>query len=740
MKDSQPETEMGSGSGARQWWQEWQLRVLVLGSLSMQFFICFSVTLRTFAIPSWLRFLMRAAYMGGDAIAFYALTILFSRYEEHHTADGGSSTLELLWAPILLAHLGGHNSIVVHSLQDYMQWSKDTTVVAFKVTVALYVILKWPSGEKELQVPVISFFTYGIVKFIEKPLYLWIGSFDKVVASLVADAAASRRGLDLEIQLQVFVLGAKGLVQAAPVAVKGGVGPPTSIEARLHADAALMMFADLPAPYVDRLRRMECVLKLDDGHAHSTLQKCIGGVFRTLYTKGARLPGFNDSSYDLPSLFIIFVCVGLFHSSHKDSHSKKDIWVTYILLCCTLVLEFAVMIIHRVIFYFPRWHGMVSQYRLMSLSSPKKKKVDAACHIMKLVRRHVQDGWNMHIRDAASYRVFNNCRGQWTLHKMGLGLQRLGWSLRVPFDKSVLLWHIATDLCFHHPETSPAAGRQEDAMQQHSREISNYMVYLLSLHPEMLMPGSSPALLKKASHQIHLIVKGSTAEGLHQEDRLAMEIINGVDMLPRTSTLLRDACRLAEALMELGDERRRWEVIQGVWVEMLCYSAARCSGYLQAKRLGDGGEFLSYPFLVWSFMGMEVFADKIQRPDPPGEDEFTAVENTPANPLQGGSEPLGEGEITDAENTPASILQGRVEPLGEGEFTDAENRPASRLQGKGERLGQEEFTAVENTPASPLQDGAEPLGQEEIIPAVTLLASPSESRAGGQTAEFSSPV
>ena len=77
------------------------------------------------------------------------------------------------------------------------------------------------------------------------------------------------------------------------------------------------------------------------------------------------------------------------------------------------------------------------------------------------------------------------------------------------------------------------------------------------------------------------------------------------------------ACKVAEELMELlEDEEERWTVIQGVWVEMLCYSASSCRGYLHAKSMGEGVEFLTFVWLLLSRMGMETFADKFQRFEP----------------------------------------------------------------------------------------------------------------------------
>jgi len=60
-------------SGAVQWWEEWQLRVLVLASLFLQFFLFVAAPLRKRCIPGWFRFVIWLAYLGSDAVAIYAL-------------------------------------------------------------------------------------------------------------------------------------------------------------------------------------------------------------------------------------------------------------------------------------------------------------------------------------------------------------------------------------------------------------------------------------------------------------------------------------------------------------------------------------------------------------------------------------------------------------------------------------------------------------------------------------------
>ena len=61
-----------------QWWQEWQLRILVLSSLFLQYFLFMSSIFRKRCIPAWVRFFIWLAYLGSDAMALYALATLFN--------------------------------------------------------------------------------------------------------------------------------------------------------------------------------------------------------------------------------------------------------------------------------------------------------------------------------------------------------------------------------------------------------------------------------------------------------------------------------------------------------------------------------------------------------------------------------------------------------------------------------------------------------------------------------------
>jgi hypothetical protein len=230
--------------------------------------------------------------------------------------------------------------------------------------------------------------------------------------------------------------------------------------------------------------------------------------------------------------------------------------------------------------------------------------------ITELVRLHVETGWKEHIRDVYSYRMFNDTRGEWTLARNRC-LRQLGWSLNRPFDESIVLWHLATDLYVHHTCTSP----DDHVSARRCKVMSNYMVHLLCDNADMLMPGSRKKLLETAYEELEVLLEGETTPMNEKEltQRVFEKCKSSASLSQQdTSSLVGDAWELAQSLLSV-DDTKIWKLIQGVWVEMLCFSASRCRGYLHAEALGTGVEFLSYVSILLACTGMETFPEKLQR-------------------------------------------------------------------------------------------------------------------------------
>uniref|UniRef100_A0A452XNH7 DUF4220 domain-containing protein n=1 Tax=Aegilops tauschii subsp. strangulata TaxID=200361 RepID=A0A452XNH7_AEGTS len=115
-------------SGAVQWWGEWQLHVLALGSLGIQYVLAIFAVFRKSGATPWFRFVTWLAFRGSDAVAIYALATLFNRqrYKQlpSSVSENESNGLQVLWAPILLMHLGGQVAITAYNIEDNELWRR----------------------------------------------------------------------------------------------------------------------------------------------------------------------------------------------------------------------------------------------------------------------------------------------------------------------------------------------------------------------------------------------------------------------------------------------------------------------------------------------------------------------------------------------------------------------------------------------------------------------------------------
>ncbi|KAL5196820.1 hypothetical protein ABZP36_000332 [Zizania latifolia] len=535
------------------------------------------------------------------------------------------------------------------------------------IIVAIYVFCKsWTGGDDRLLLAAaVLLFIVGVTKCLEKPWALYSTSINSLASSTQnVRRTISRQGKTDSID--DFVKRARGSsdVSGAPdISVNFDPGE---------------LFVDLASPSCDyRLKKLELFSALDGDRAYDLLKAELSDTFDVLYTKqkildiDAILVGPEEDSnfsnalacWTIRSIavYLHFGAIALFHRCLRQAYNDTDVKVTYTLICCTVVLQvFNPGLVNLMTSVKqaptnkpnmdskpiprprrPLRDDMVYQYNLVGYFIRNKKHYIAmriagffqckgyldqrwrmkSCFssrgITKLVLERVKLWWRDHIKDPSSYWMLNDSRGQWTLQTEGCS-HGLGWSLDGAFDESVLLWHLATDLCYNG-SSSPSGQHAKGCCKQGSsspdseclvwcegslhhkravqcREMSNYMVYLLFVNPEMLMPGTMRNLLTDAYSQLEGLFKENqppldereiaqriTAKMQQQQQQPHEED----EPAAKEGGLIDDAWSIAQVLLDLRDDDKMWRVIEGVWVEMLCFSAARCRGYLHAKGLGS---------------------------------------------------------------------------------------------------------------------------------------------------------
>lgn len=447
---------------------------------------------------------------------------------------------------------------------------------------------------------------------------------------------------------------------------------PEDKEVRLHRPIPDQLFVDLPYPYSVRLDNLKHVLC--GGGAHRLLRSGLSLTFDRLYTsnKGYGHPAGALLRAVLVALTLVPIPViatavsrGGTAAAYDDG---ADLSVTYVLLCCTAGLDVASALSMACLRRMrrPPWPDQVAQCNLVAYlvhseqrgwlcriaclllgcrgyldwlwCTAPSRSAPSPSGITELVHSHICTQWMEHVKgDADAYRAFSDSRGHWTLDKeWPLGGEKRSFDnvassslRRRPFDESVVVWHLATDFCFYsRVDDGSTANRR-------CREISNYMVYLLLVNPAMLMPGARRRIVTAAYAQIReMLVREEDPQVVEDEDELAKkkvprgdkeEIVRMIiqklsvvkEKTSSTTTtsrwrLVEDAWALATELLDLKEEEEMWKVLRGVWVEMLCFSASRCRGYLHAKSLATGGEYLSYVWLLQAYMGMETLPHRMQ--------------------------------------------------------------------------------------------------------------------------------
>ncbi|KAK1692473.1 hypothetical protein QYE76_009170 [Lolium multiflorum] len=368
----------------------------------------------------------------------------------------------------------------------------------------------------------------------------------------------------------------------------------------------------------------------------------------------------------------------LFAISEKNPYKRTDVKITYIILCLTAALDVLQVFVRQLL------------SRLMSMTTvPALCQTVASYNLIDTALWEANNGWifkfasrmrscfcrpqhygyvgalvisdlvDARERDLASYRVFDAATdtntttsiegvnedgthgrpieplsSNWTLSKElqeHCGVQVRNSLCNVAFDRSVLLWHIATDLCRRcsignadFVDDGGEQGALADEGVRLRREcavaISDYMAHLLHVSPEMLMTGSRHYLISEAVEEVKYFFfkKKKKKNTLSQQDIehfLAMEhkpVVNEEDDDNRVFHT-EEASKLAKELMAMPDGTR-WRLMFRVWLGMLCYSASMCRGNLHAKSLAEGGEFLTLVWLILGIKGAKCLTDKLQMP------------------------------------------------------------------------------------------------------------------------------
>lgn len=212
--------------------------------------------------------------------------------------------------------------------------------------------------------------------------------------------------------------------------------------------------------------------------------------------------------------------------------------------------------------------------------------------------------------------------GEWALQRRGYLNEFKDSIVDVEFDKSLLMWHIATDFCYYgdDKEEYGAISITESTHRKFCKLLSDYLMYLLVMRPQMMSTAAVTGKLryldtcddiKKFFHR-RLTEVDLPSRERNELHKLACDHLLSVDTSvdpknikgEKNKSVLFDACVLAKNLKTNMNGLKRWKIMSEVWIEMLTYAASRCPGIAHAQRLSKGGELLTFVWFLMTHLGL----------------------------------------------------------------------------------------------------------------------------------------
>ncbi|KAJ1256683.1 hypothetical protein BS78_K335300 [Paspalum vaginatum] len=690
--------------------------------------------MRRRSASSVLRTVVWLAYLSADSVAIFVLGHLAAH------ASRPRHQLMFFWAPFVLVHLDGQDTITTFSKQDNELWRRHVLSLVFHIAFA-----------GRLRAAMVLMFLCGCFKYAERTYCLYCACPSILISRSVRSLShtlrvlqrgprngmaepryhwtagfynweksrPSRDGAKSQME-ETFDMMLNGRRSWQSIRGRGITGSDiTSVDA-LHNTVPSILLAD-----DDDLPGMLGDLLSNEGRhrAYEYVGVRLAHCYQRLYTKNPLREAFYIVATDLvhrlcfthnliddgdasPFRFLAETCLDtlfllcslfsyvstpvalvLFMAAEKGDElhtSRADITVSYILLVGAIALDMSsatISILSNVssislpagallrciqpAWSSKQWSEEIAQYSMIRrhatqdnagmASSARQwigKRLDrcSACHggggvgFFDLTYAPVTRGHTPILEFVLDQLLRFGTDRHWDIAS-SRGRRSLGrWmsSHPVPADselyKTTNSRTYATSYYYYYlGDSSPSSDDRLNKRKRMSRELSNYIMYLVfkcgvmltsqsqfvheQVHCEIrdvlaadhrrphqqVILGEKEAVMtlfkaiRKEAHQQDS--ENKTEMQKHEEESADDDNDKRLKITRESiySPVLPRACEVAHELISINDENHRWQLIASPWSEMLYYTAPRCGGAFHYKHLSTGGEFITHVlFLMYS--------------------------------------------------------------------------------------------------------------------------------------------
>ncbi|KAM7265745.1 hypothetical protein ACFE04_003428 [Oxalis oulophora] len=371
-------------------------------------------------VTPWVAIIVWLTYLSADFMATVALSTLIE-------SDGDVCTaLVALWAPFLLLHLGGPDSITAYSLEDNDLWLRHFLTLCIQVGGALYIYWKYRTNHVIAYLAILIFVA-GIIKYGERIYILRLGSTKRLRSSMFSAPEPNVN--------QVELMFTRHPVDLDTYLYRQGISP----EARYLHEAYILFKMFMPI------------------FSDLTLRSC---------------------KHDFRSMAQLNL---IYFSLQPNATAVNKI---------EQFLDTEVVVRK---YLYTKWQRVDIELKSVIYS-----------HLLKKREEYEKNNYN--------YDDLENIlakRGDGVLEEKEI-IRDLEWSTnKVEFSHSLLLWHLATDLCSH----VDAEKHGTDSLGVHykiSKNISEYMLYVQVIRPFLLPRGISEVRFRDTCQEVKRFLQKKT--------------------------------------------------------------------------------------------------------------------------------------------------------------------------------------------------------------------------------------
>nr|GMC76605.1 uncharacterized protein LOC109187834 [Ipomoea batatas] len=171
-------------------WQQWSIQAIVLGSLAFQVVLIFSAPSRIRTKNNSCILTLWSVYLLADYIATFGIALINndSKIDESSSSCGAfkdDNAIAALWAPFLLLHLGGPDTITAFAIEDNELWTRHLVTMIAQVLAVLLVFYRYGILENNrFLIPTALIFIAGVIKCGERIRSLSLASQDSLKKSM----------------------------------------------------------------------------------------------------------------------------------------------------------------------------------------------------------------------------------------------------------------------------------------------------------------------------------------------------------------------------------------------------------------------------------------------------------------------------------------------------------------------------------------------------------------------------